>query len=37
MGDLQKAASQLAEGDLAAASQGMSFREIAKMISEATG
>jgi 2-methylisocitrate lyase-like PEP mutase family enzyme len=36
MGDLHKAAGQLAAGDLAAASQGMSFREIAKMISEAT-
>jgi 2-methylisocitrate lyase-like PEP mutase family enzyme len=36
MGDLHKAAGQLAGGDLAAASQGMSFREIAKMISEAT-
>jgi 2-methylisocitrate lyase-like PEP mutase family enzyme len=36
MTDLREAAKQLAEGDLASASQGMGFREIANMISEAT-
>jgi 2-methylisocitrate lyase-like PEP mutase family enzyme len=36
MGDLQKAAKQLADGDLASASQGIRFGEVAKMISEAT-
>lgn len=36
MGDLRKAARQLAEGDLAAASQGLGFREITKLISDAT-
>jgi 2-methylisocitrate lyase-like PEP mutase family enzyme len=35
MGDLRKAAKQLAEGDLASASQGMGFGEIKKLISEA--
>jgi 2-methylisocitrate lyase-like PEP mutase family enzyme len=35
MGDLQKAAKQLADGDLASASAGMSFGEIKKLISEA--
>jgi 2-methylisocitrate lyase-like PEP mutase family enzyme len=36
MGDLRKAAKQLADGDLASASQGMRFGEVMKMISEAT-
>lgn len=36
MGDLRKAAQQLAEGDLASASEGMSFRDIKTMISDAT-
>ncbi|MEI9986301.1 MAG: hypothetical protein WDN69_25915 [Aliidongia sp.] len=36
MGDLRKAAKQLAGGDLASASQGIGFGEIKKMISEAT-
>ncbi len=36
MGDLQKAAAQLADGDLAAASRGMAFREIKSMIADAT-
>jgi 2-methylisocitrate lyase-like PEP mutase family enzyme len=36
MGDLRKAAKQLAEGDLASASEGIGFSEIKKMISEAT-
>ena len=36
MGDLRKAASQLAAGDLASASQGMGFGEIKKLISDAT-
>jgi 2-methylisocitrate lyase-like PEP mutase family enzyme len=35
MGDLQKAARQLAGGDLAHASEGMSFGELKKLISEA--
>ncbi len=35
MGDLRVAARQLADGDLASASKGMRFGEIAKMISEA--
>jgi 2-methylisocitrate lyase-like PEP mutase family enzyme len=35
MGDLRKAAEQLAEGDLASASEGIGFGEVAKMISEA--
>ncbi|WP_158801475.1 isocitrate lyase/phosphoenolpyruvate mutase family protein [Acidisoma sp. L85] len=35
MGDLRLAAKQLAAGDLASASAGMSFREISKLISEA--
>ena len=35
MGDLKKAAKQLADGDLASASAGMSFGEIKKLISEA--
>ncbi|HEY6923129.1 MAG TPA: isocitrate lyase/phosphoenolpyruvate mutase family protein [Steroidobacteraceae bacterium] len=35
MGDLQKAAKQLADGDLASASAGMSFGEIKKLISAA--
>ena len=36
MGDLRKAAQQLAEGDLASASEGMSFRDIKTLISDAT-
>jgi 2-methylisocitrate lyase-like PEP mutase family enzyme len=36
MGDLRMAAKQLADGDLASASQGIGFGEIKKMISEAT-
>jgi 2-methylisocitrate lyase-like PEP mutase family enzyme len=36
MGDLRKAAQQLAEGDLASASEGMSFRDIKTMIADAT-
>jgi 2-methylisocitrate lyase-like PEP mutase family enzyme len=36
MGDLKKAAKQLADGDLASASEGMGFGEIKKLISEAT-
>jgi len=36
MGDLRKAAKQLANGDLASASQGIGFGEVVKMISEAT-
>ena len=36
MADLRKAARQLAEGDLASASEGIGFSEIKKMISEAT-
>ena len=36
MADLRKAAKQLADGDLASASEGMGFGEIKKMISEAT-
>jgi 2-methylisocitrate lyase-like PEP mutase family enzyme len=36
MGDLRKAARQLADGDLASASQGIGFGEIKQMISEAT-
>jgi 2-methylisocitrate lyase-like PEP mutase family enzyme len=36
MGDLRKAARQLAEGDLASASEGIGFGEIKKLISEAT-
>ena len=35
MGDLQKAAGQLAQGDLASASKGMSFGEIKKLIAAA--
>lgn len=35
MGDLQKAAKQLADGDLASASAGISFGEVKKLISEA--
>ena len=37
MGDLRKAAKQLADGDLALASSGGGFGEIQKMIAEATG
>jgi 2-methylisocitrate lyase-like PEP mutase family enzyme len=36
MGDLRKAAKQLADGDLASASEGIGFGEIKKMIAEAT-
>jgi len=36
MADLQKAAKQLADGDLASASEGIGFGEIKKMIAEAT-
>jgi 2-methylisocitrate lyase-like PEP mutase family enzyme len=36
MADLRKAAQQLAEGDLASASEGIGFGEIKKMISDAT-
>ena len=36
MTDLRNAAKQLAQGDLASASENMGFREIAKLISEAT-
>jgi 2-methylisocitrate lyase-like PEP mutase family enzyme len=36
MGDLRKAAKQLADGDLASASAGIGFGEIKKLISEAT-
>jgi 2-methylisocitrate lyase-like PEP mutase family enzyme len=36
MGDLRKAAKQLAEGDLASASEGIGFGEVKKMISDAT-
>ena len=36
MGDLRKAAKQLADGDLASASEGIGFGEVKKMISEAT-
>jgi 2-methylisocitrate lyase-like PEP mutase family enzyme len=36
MGDLRKAARQLADGDIASASEGIAFREVAKMIAEAT-
>jgi 2-methylisocitrate lyase-like PEP mutase family enzyme len=36
MGDLRKAAMQLADGDLAAGSEGMRFGEIAKMVAAAT-
>jgi 2-methylisocitrate lyase-like PEP mutase family enzyme len=36
MGDLRKAATQLADGDLASGSEGMRFGEIAKMVSAAT-
>jgi 2-methylisocitrate lyase-like PEP mutase family enzyme len=35
MGDLQKAAKQLADGDIASASEGLEFGEVMKMISEA--
>jgi len=35
MGDLQKAAKQFADGDIASASAGMSFGDIKKLISEA--
>ena len=34
MGDLRKAARQLADGDLASASEGIAFGEIKKMIAE---
>jgi 2-methylisocitrate lyase-like PEP mutase family enzyme len=34
MGDLRKAARQLAAGDLASASEGMPFGEVKKMIAE---
>jgi 2-methylisocitrate lyase-like PEP mutase family enzyme len=37
MADLQKAAKELADGDLASASRGMGFGEIKKMIAAATG
>jgi len=37
MGDLRKAAGQLADGDFASASAGISFGEIKKLISEAPG
>jgi 2-methylisocitrate lyase-like PEP mutase family enzyme len=37
MGDLRKAARQLADGDLASASEGIGFGELVKMISEAKG
>jgi 2-methylisocitrate lyase-like PEP mutase family enzyme len=36
MADLQKAAKQLAKGDLASASEGLSFREVSTLIAEAT-
>ena len=36
MSDLRNAAKQLAQGDLASASESMGFREIAKLVSEAT-
>jgi 2-methylisocitrate lyase-like PEP mutase family enzyme len=36
MGDLRKAAKQLADGDLASASQAIGFGEVRKLISEAT-
>ena len=36
MGDLRKAAKELADGDLASASKGIGFGEIKKMISDAT-
>jgi 2-methylisocitrate lyase-like PEP mutase family enzyme len=36
MGDLRKAAKQLADGDLASASEGIGFGEVVKMISAAT-
>jgi 2-methylisocitrate lyase-like PEP mutase family enzyme len=36
MGELRKAAKQLADGDLASGSEGMRFGEIAKMVSAAT-
>jgi 2-methylisocitrate lyase-like PEP mutase family enzyme len=36
MGDLRKAAQQLADGDLALASEGMSFRDIKTLIADAT-
>ncbi len=36
MGDLRKAAKQLADGDLASASEGIGFGEVMQMISEAT-
>ncbi|BDU21340.1 isocitrate lyase/phosphoenolpyruvate mutase family protein [Dyella sp. GSA-30] len=36
MGDLRKAAQQLVDGDLASASEGMSFKDIKTMISDAT-
>src|SRR6202000_1604368 len=35
MGDLRKATKQLADGDLASASEGLGFGEIVKLISEA--
>jgi len=36
MGDLRRAAQQLADGDLASASEGIGFGEVMKMISDAT-
>lgn len=36
MGDLQKAAGELLSGDLARASEGISFREVMKLITDAT-
>lgn len=35
MGDLQKAAAELAAGDLASASEGMSFRDVSQLIASA--
>ena len=37
MGDLRTAARQLADGDIAAASHGIAFGEVKKMIADATG
>ena len=37
MGDLQKAAQQLLQGDLASASEGIGFGEVKKLITEAQG
>jgi hypothetical protein len=36
MGDLRKAAGQLKDGDLASASTGISFREVSKLIADAS-